>query len=218
MNIYYIGGSPCSGKSTVAEILSQKYGLHYFKVDDFLDNYTERGALAGYSICKKIAGMNAEEIWMRDPLLQCREEFEFYKEVFEYVLADLAQVNCKNSIITEGAAYVPELIKKLGVSNNRYISITPTKEFQIFHYKKREFVPHVLEGCADKEKAFCNWMQTRAACIYIAEMCFPACTLDFNFVYKLSSVFMQNPSALRHLQCYPHVSPLQISGSAKLGL
>jgi hypothetical protein len=158
MNIYYIGGSPCSGKSTVAEILSQKYGLHYFKVDDFLDNYTERGALAGYSICKKIAGMNAEEIWMRDPLLQCREEFEFYKEVFEYVLADLAQVNCKNSIITEGAAYVPELIKKLGVSNNRYISITPTKEFQIFHYKKREFVPHVLEGCADKEKAFCNWM------------------------------------------------------------
>lgn len=95
---------------------------------------------------------------MRDPLLQCREEFEFYKEVFEYVLADLAQVNCKNSIITEGAAYVPELIKKLGVSNNRYISITPTKEFQIFHYKKREFVPHVLEGCADKEKAFCNWM------------------------------------------------------------
>lgn len=158
MNIYYIGGSPCAGKSTVAEILSQKYGLHYFKVDDFLDDYTGRGALAGYPICKKIVEMNAEEIWMRDPLLQCREEFEFYREVFEYVLADLGQINCKDGIITEGAAYVPELIKNLGVSNKRYVSITPTKEFQIFHYKKREFVPYVLEGCADKEKAFCNWM------------------------------------------------------------
>ena len=25
MNTYYIGGSPCSGKSTVAELLSKKY-------------------------------------------------------------------------------------------------------------------------------------------------------------------------------------------------
>lgn len=36
MNIYFIGGSPCSGKSTVTEILSKKYDLYYFKVDDFL--------------------------------------------------------------------------------------------------------------------------------------------------------------------------------------
>lgn len=34
--IYYIGGSPCAGKSTVAEILSQKYDLYYFKVMIFL--------------------------------------------------------------------------------------------------------------------------------------------------------------------------------------
>ena len=32
------------------------------------------------------------------------------------------------------------------------------KEFQISHYKKREWVPYVLEGCSDKEKAFSNWM------------------------------------------------------------
>ena len=33
MEIYYIGGSPCSGKSTVAEALAQQYGLAYFKAD-----------------------------------------------------------------------------------------------------------------------------------------------------------------------------------------
>lgn len=27
-NIYYVGGSPCSGKSTVAEILAEKYDLY----------------------------------------------------------------------------------------------------------------------------------------------------------------------------------------------
>lgn len=158
-NTYFIGGSPCAGKSTVAEILSQKYGLYYFKVDDFLDDYTKSGAEKGYPICKKTVEMNAEQIWMRDPFLQCREEFEFYEEVFEYVLADLKQINCKNGIITEGAAYVPKLMKKLGVSENRYLSITPTEKFEVFHFRKREFVPYVLEGCKDKEKAFSNWME-----------------------------------------------------------
>lgn len=32
-DIYYIGGSPCSGKSTVAEMIAEKYGFHYYKVD-----------------------------------------------------------------------------------------------------------------------------------------------------------------------------------------
>ena len=35
IDTYYIGGSSCAGKSTVAEMLSQKYDLYYFKVDDF---------------------------------------------------------------------------------------------------------------------------------------------------------------------------------------
>ena len=52
-NIYYIGGSPCSGKSTVAEILAEKYDLYYFKVDDFLEEYTKMGASKEYRICKK---------------------------------------------------------------------------------------------------------------------------------------------------------------------
>lgn len=158
INTYYIGGSPCAGKSTIAEILSQKYHLYYFKVDDFLDNYTKLGAYKGYPICKKIIEMSSEQIWMREPVLQCREELEFYEEIFEYVLADLKQINCENGVITEGAAYVPKLIKQLGLPHNRYISITPTEKFQIFHFKRREFVPYVLEGCSDMERAFCNWM------------------------------------------------------------
>ena len=46
----------------------------------------------------------------------------------------------------------------LDIPSRRYISITPTKEFQVFHFRKREFVPYVLDGCRDMEKAFGNWM------------------------------------------------------------
>lgn len=158
MNICYIGGSPCSGKSTVAEILSQKYGLYYFKADDFLERYIQSAEQAGYSLCKKAAAMTAEQTWMREPDLQCREEFGIYREIFAFVTADLEQLSGKGSIITEGAAYIPELIKQAGISGDRYISITPTADFQVTHYRKRDFVPLVLEGCHDKEAAFLNWM------------------------------------------------------------
>ena len=156
-NIYYIGGSPCSGKSTVAEILAEKYDLYYFKVDDFLEEYTKMGASKGYRICKKQEAMSPEEIWMREPQLQCEEELTFYEEVFEFVMADLKKINAKG-IITEGAAYLPKLMKAKGISSDQYLAITPTAEFQIEHYKQREWVPYVLEGCSDKGKAFSNWM------------------------------------------------------------
>ena len=52
--IYYIGGSPCSGKSSVAEILSQKYGLYYFKLN------------AGKSLISTGKSLNLrQKIWRR---------------------------------------------------------------------------------------------------------------------------------------------------------
>ena len=159
MNIYYIGGSPCSGKSTVAEILSEQYDLYYFKVDDFLDSYTKQGALKGYLVCRKQVELTPDQIWMRDPVLQCREELIYYEEVFEFIERDLEQIKNVNGVITEGAAYVPGLIRDVQIPENRYLSITPTKEFQLFHFRKRTFVPYILRGCSNMERAFDNWME-----------------------------------------------------------
>jgi adenylate kinase family enzyme len=36
-NIYILGGSPCCGKSTIAEKICEKYGIQYYKVDNYLD-------------------------------------------------------------------------------------------------------------------------------------------------------------------------------------
>ena len=157
--IYFIGGSPCSGKSTVAEALASKYGLYYFKVDDFLEKYTKQGAHKGCEICKKQLEWNLEQIWMREPTLQCKEELQFYEEIFEFIIADLKDFGEARSIITEGAAYLPHLIKRLNISKNQYISITPTRDFQISNYKERDWIHIFLEGCSNREKAFDNWME-----------------------------------------------------------
>ena len=159
MNVYFIGGSPCAGKSTVAEILSKQYGLYYFKVDERLDEYTCRGARMNYEICKKQVEMSADQIWMRDPVLQCKEEFLFYEEVNDFLMEDLFRSCEGKTVITEGAAYVPRLMKKWCIAYDRYIAITPIREFQISHFKQRDWIPYVLDGCSNLENAFDNWME-----------------------------------------------------------
>lgn len=158
VNVYFIGGSPCSGKSTVAENLSPKNGLLYFKVDDHLDTYTRMGAEAGYPMCRKQMELSAEQIWMRTPRVQCEEELRYYEEIFPFVLNDLGNLDTNAAVITEGAAYLPNLLKRIGIPDNRYIALVPTEVFQVFHYRKREWVSNVLAECSDPEKAFQNWM------------------------------------------------------------
>lgn len=157
-NIYYIGGSPCSGKSTIAKMLAEDCGLFYFKTDDFLEKYIALGAKKGYEICQKQSELSPEQIFMRDADLQCREELQFYEEIFDMIREDIEAVSDQRDIIAEGAAFLPALMKRNKIAENRYICITPTASFQIEHYKKREWISYILEGCPDKEKAFDNWM------------------------------------------------------------
>ena len=162
MEIYYIGGSPCSGKSTIAQALATEYDLDYFKVDDHLEKYIKMGAADGKLCCAMVEKMTSEQIWMREPGVQCKEELIIYEEISEYIQNDLKNADGKKDIITEGAAYLPRLAKRLHVPADRYLSITPTKAFQVFHYSKREWVPFVLSECSNQAKAFENWMERDA--------------------------------------------------------
>ena len=155
--IYYIGGSPCSGKSTAAEMLAKQYDLYYFKADDYLDEFTARGAEAGLPICRRIQRMTADETWLRAPHIQCREELDYYAEIFPFVQEKLRQFP-HGRVIAEGAAFLPCLT----ADADHYVAITPSREFQISRYQERPWVPYVLQDCTDKELAFANWMERDA--------------------------------------------------------
>ena len=161
MEVWYIGGSPCSGKSTVAEQLAARFGLTHYRVDDDLDALIDEGAAKGWPVCSRIRSLSPEETWMRDPAEQCREELAFYREVSELVRARLQGLRAER-IVAEGAAFLPEVVRAWGVAPQRYVAITPTREFQISRYSQRPWVPHVLRDCSDPAAAFANWMERDA--------------------------------------------------------
>jgi dephospho-CoA kinase len=162
-NIYWIGGSPCCGKSTISELLVKEFGFILYKCDDYLDRYIEEGAAAGIDIMKKFKSMNKDETWLhRDVEQQVHDEFEYYRHAVKIIKEELKRNYSQGNILVEGAAILPEFIKSEGIDYNKYVCIVPTKEFQLDKYSKREWVKGYLSDCSCPEKAFNNWMERDA--------------------------------------------------------
>jgi 2-phosphoglycerate kinase len=158
-NIYFLGGSPCCGKSTIAEQISEKYGFKYYKADDYLEKYVEIGSDEGNDWLKYITTMSTDELWLRDPCVLHDEEFKTYEILFPYFISDLKNLCIDGSVIAEGVAFIPNLVDKLQINKKNYICIVPTKGFQIDKYNKRQWVEEYLSSCTDRIKAFSNWME-----------------------------------------------------------
>lgn len=150
MMLYMIGGSPCSGKSTIASLLARQYQLLHIKLDDLIEEMMSQVSADSQPICLLRQDRNPEE--MAD------EEWSFYEEIFPYVKSYLIK-NQDRPLLVEGAGLLPHLVKELECPVPSYLCLTPTADFQKKHYRQREWVPYVLEGTTNPEKAFENWMQ-----------------------------------------------------------
>jgi adenylate kinase family enzyme len=155
---YVLGGSPCSGKSTIAERLEKEFGFQYYKVDDHEREHSKRSDPMLHPIMHQYATMSWDEIWMRPVQDQVEEEFEYYRERFEMIAQDLAMYHTEKPIILEGAAYLPELLAQHHANRKCVIFLVPTKEFQLHHYRQRPWINQILKECKNPEQAFENWM------------------------------------------------------------
>ncbi|TYB30466.1 MAG: hypothetical protein FXF47_09080 [Candidatus Mcinerneyibacterium aminivorans] len=159
MDIYWIGGSPCSVKSSFAEMIKDEFDFHYYKIDDHLERFMKEGAEKNISILKMFYEMNLDQTWLRDVDIQIEDEFEFYNKTFQFIKKEIKHINTKKPVITEGAALLPTLMDDYDISDNRYVCITSTAEFQLKHFKKRKWISHYLKGCTAPKKAYDNWMK-----------------------------------------------------------
>ena len=155
--LYLIGGSPCSGKSTIAAHLAERYQLIPIKLDDLVEGFTQAARRDGAPISTLRENRTTDQIWLREPAAMAEEEWAFYEEIFPYLRQYLAE-NRDKPMILEGAGCLPHLIKSLNMELS-YLCLTPTADFQKEQYAKREWVPYVLQNSSHPQLAFDNWMK-----------------------------------------------------------
>ncbi len=149
----WIGGSPCSGKSTIAERLAANLGLPVYHADDYFDQHAERAQFN--SVFKRISNWSPQQIFMRDTGEMLADFIALGHEEFPMILDDLK--NYKNGVIIEGCALLPELLSPLLDDQNVVLYLLPTESFQRFHYAQRPWINNILKQTSDPSQAWENW-------------------------------------------------------------
>lgn len=158
-DIYWIGGSPCSGKSTVAARLAADHGLGSYCVDDHEQAHTKRAHPERQPTMYRLGTMAWDAIWSRPVECQVEEELAYYRERFAMVMDDLTAWDGTRPLVAEGAGLLPALLKELGIGGRRAYYLVPGRDFQLEHYARRPWVADILASCADPEDAFGRWME-----------------------------------------------------------
>jgi 2-phosphoglycerate kinase len=155
----WMGGSPCSGKSSIATLLAERYDLALYPCDAHFDEHQRRATPQAQPRLHRLGGMTWDEIWMRPVDEQVADEFAIYREQFPMILDDLRALPTDRPVLVEGAALLPELVAAACPDPARAIWIVPTPEFQWAHYSRRGFIQGILAACSSPQQAFANWME-----------------------------------------------------------
>ena len=112
--VYWLGGSPCAGKTTVAEILADQFGLAIYHTDNWrshleLSNPHRHPAM---TYTKALLASQAErDRYANQPLeQQTAQLFGLMRENFEFVVTDLRLAAAEGPVICEGVHLVPDLV------------------------------------------------------------------------------------------------------------
>lgn len=167
-HVYWIGGSPCSGKSSIVDLLaastktSTKLSHHsadVYHCDDYFDKHLKQTTAAEQPAFYRVRNMSWDDLWMRPVAEQVEHELAIYREQFWMIVDDLLALPNDRPILAEGAALLPEMVVEVLASPNQAFYVIPMPEFQWRTYEKRPWIHHILSECLDPEQAFKNWME-----------------------------------------------------------
>lgn len=132
--IYWIGGSPWAGKSTVARLLADAYALVAVECAVGAEARLTAIAAANMPTYVKLRELGPCARLAIPPHWQADREVDFYREQFEFVLGELADLPTDRALVVEGTDLLPELLTGPGVPRERAVWLVPTPEFQLEYY------------------------------------------------------------------------------------
>ncbi|MDR7277342.1 hypothetical protein [Catenuloplanes atrovinosus] len=128
----WIGGGQWAGKTTVAGIIAERYGLTHYHYDyhdarGHLDRRTAERLRRGETVVEP----DAESVWIRPTVEQAvAEALATFAERFAYVQDDLRALVSPHPIIADGWGLRPHLVAPLMPSPRHMVVMVPTEEFR----------------------------------------------------------------------------------------
>ena len=157
-HILWLGGSPCAGKSTIADRLAQWADLPVYHVDAAYEAHKTRADPVQYPTFHRLSHLECDDLWMRPVATQFATEIDFCAEEFSLIVEDLLALPTHQPILVEGTSLLPSQVSAQLTSPRQAIWLVPSESFQRTHYARRPWIRASLKDCRQPAQAFENWM------------------------------------------------------------
>jgi len=154
--VFWLGGSPCAGKSSISEILASRFDLEVYHVDEAFENHRQGLNSAQQPYLSKWLASSWNERWMQPIDSLVEEVIACYREHFDLIRQDILAGPQRKPLLVEGTALLPGEVARMLPNRSQAIWIIPTSNFQRKHYAQREWARAIVDQCNDPEVAFQN--------------------------------------------------------------
>jgi len=164
-NVYFIGGAPCSGKSTIVDLLAERYHLTAYHLDQHMYNSSITYDPDRQPVMLKWTTTPWENLWMQSPKVLFDEVVAAYEEQFHLAMVEISELSKKQPVIAEGNPFMPCLMEPLLGESRRAVWVVSTDTFLRTTYlnKRKDFIRYILRDCTQPEQAAMNWMDRDVA-------------------------------------------------------
>ena len=158
MNVFWLGGSACAGKTTIGKQLAAELRLTLYSCDAWFEEHRRRADPVRHPHFHRLMDAPMEELWSRPAEIQAAELLAFYEDEIGMVFEDLAAL--EGPVLAEGVGLLPERIAQVSSDSRRALWMIATPGFRRQVYPARgSFVQGLLGDFPDPEAAFSRWME-----------------------------------------------------------
>ncbi len=156
-HILWLGGGSGAGKSTIASLLAEEYGLRLYHCDDTQPAHTSRSNLIDHPMLHDFLSMTMDERWVkRTPEDMFRTFHGFHGEGFSLILEDLLDLPTGLPVLVEGYKLLPRLVFPLLSRVDQAVWLIPTPEWRHAALSRRGSLWSIAGRTSDPETALAN--------------------------------------------------------------
>ena len=106
-HVFWLGGSPCAGKSSIGNILASRFKFDVYHADDAFEAHARRFDPVLHPTLTRWCASSWDERWMQPLDGLVRDVIDCYREHFTLILGDVLSAPKDKPLLVEGTALLP---------------------------------------------------------------------------------------------------------------